>query len=100
QVEVAAVLEHGAADDHAQPLAGQPEPVHQPVQGRGEHVLVGRLGVRAVRSRERDAVAAQYCDWSPGVRTRRGHFSLRASPGTSVLYRPLQAILPTVLTLK
>ena len=38
----------GLADDHAQSLAGQPELVHQPIQGRGEHVLVGRLGVGAV----------------------------------------------------
>ena len=60
QVEVAAVLEDRAPDDGTQPLTRQTEPVDQPTQRRGEHVLVGRLGVRPVRARERDAIAAQH----------------------------------------
>ena len=52
--------------DRAQPLARQAEPVDQPAQSGGEHVLVGRLGVGAVRARERDSIAAQHCDASLG----------------------------------
>ena len=59
QVEIAAVLEHRAADHGAELLAGQIEAVDQPAQRGGEHVLVGGVGVRAVRARERDAVAAE-----------------------------------------
>ena len=59
QVEVARVLEHRAGDDLAEPLALEPEPGDQPVDGRGEHVLVGRVGVDAVGAGERDAVAAE-----------------------------------------
>ena len=56
------MFEDGAADDRAQPLTGQTEPVDQPAQGGGEHVLVGRLGVSAVRARERDPIATQHSD--------------------------------------
>ena len=58
QVEVARVLEDGAGDDLAHLLALQPEAGDQPVERRGEHVLVGRLRVRRVGPGERDAVAA------------------------------------------
>ena len=67
QVEVAAVLEHRAADHRAQPLAGQTEPVDQPAQGGGEHVLVGRVGVGAVRARERNPVATEHRDAASAV---------------------------------
>ena len=59
QVEVAAVLEHGAADHGAKPFAGQVEPVDQPVQGCGEHVLVGCVGVCAVGAGEGNSVATE-----------------------------------------
>ena len=81
QVEVAAVLEHCAADHGAQSFTGQVEPVDQAAQGGGEHVLVGRLGVGAVRARKRDPVAAQHDDTSFGggrLGTRRGAFSNHA----------------------
>ena len=59
QVEVAGVLEHGAGDELAEPLALQPEPVDQAVEGRGQHVLVGRGRVDGVGAGERDPVAAE-----------------------------------------
>jgi hypothetical protein len=59
EVEVAAVLEHGAGHDLAGALAGEPEARDEPVQRRGEHVLVGGVGVRAVRAGERDPVAPE-----------------------------------------
>ena len=59
QVEVAAVLEHRAADDRAEPLARQVEAVDQAAERGGEHVLVGGVGVRAVGAGERDPVAAE-----------------------------------------
>ncbi len=52
------VLEDGAGDDLAELLALQPEAGDQPVERRGEHVLVGRLRVGGVGAGERDAVAA------------------------------------------
>ena len=103
QIEIAAVLEHGPAGHHAQLFTGQPESVHQTTEGRREHVLIGRLGVGAVGSRERNAIAAQHgnpLELGPGIRTCRGHLSLRRSPVSSVWVRPSRAILPTVLTLK
>ena len=66
EVEVAGVLQHRAGDHLAEPLARQPEPVDQPVEGRGEHVLVGRGRVGGVGPGERDAVAAQDCDATGG----------------------------------
>ena len=48
EVAVAAVLEHGARDDLAEPLALQPEAGGEPVERGGEHVLVGRLRVGAL----------------------------------------------------
>ena len=60
EVEVAAVLEHRAGDDLADLLAGQPEPGDQAVEGGGEHVLVGRPGVRTAGAGERDPVAADH----------------------------------------
>ena len=59
QVEVAAVLEHRAADHRAQPLALQIEAVDQPAERGGEHVLVGRVGVRAVGACEGNPVTAE-----------------------------------------
>ena len=58
QVAVVRVLEDGAAGDLAERLAGQPEAVDEPVEGGGEHVLVGRVRVLGVRAREGDPVAA------------------------------------------
>ena len=59
EVEVAAVLEHGARHDAPHPLALQPEAGDEPVERGGEHVLVGGLGVRAAGAGEGDAVAAE-----------------------------------------
>ena len=58
EVEVARVLEHGAGDDLAEALALQPEARDEPVERRGEHVLVGRVRVGAVGAGEGDPVAA------------------------------------------
>src|SRR6185312_16096810 len=58
QVAVAGVLQHGAAGDLAEGLAVEVEAVDQPVEGGGEHVLVGRVRVDAVGAREWDPVAA------------------------------------------
>ena len=66
QVEVAAVLEHRAADDGAELLARQVEAIDQPAQRGGEHVLVGGVGVGAVRACERNPVAAE--DGDPPAR--------------------------------
>ena len=66
QVEVAAVLEHRAADTAPSRSPGKIEPVDQPVQGGGEHVLVGRVGVGAVGAGEGNAVAAEDRDASAG----------------------------------
>ncbi len=59
QVEVATVLEDGAGGDLTEPGALQAEAGDEPVQCRGEHVLVGGAGVGAVGAGERDPVAAQ-----------------------------------------
>ena len=75
EVEVAAVLEDRAADDHAELLALQTEAAHQTVERRGEHVLVGRLRVRLVRACERNAVAADDRD---GAELRTSHGCGRA----------------------
>ena len=58
EVEVPGVLEHGAGGDFADALVLQPEPGDQPVQGGGQHVLVGGLGVGAAGPGEGNAVAA------------------------------------------
>ena len=79
QVEVAAVLEHRAADDGAEPLARQVEPVDESAERGGEHVLVGRVGVGAVGAGEGDPVSAEdgysagCLAWRLGV----GHVHLR-----------------------
>ena len=83
EVEVAAVLEHGTGDDGAEPLALQAEAADQPVEGGGEHVLVGRRGVVGARPGERDAVAAEDGDGARGDRggghgLRGGHDQLRS----------------------
>ena len=52
------VLEHGAGDDLAEPLALEAEAGDQAVERGGQHVLVGRVRVGAVGAGERDAVAA------------------------------------------
>ena len=59
EVEVAAVLEHGAGDDLAGALALQAEARDEPVERGGEHVLVRGLGVRSVGAGEGDPVAAE-----------------------------------------
>ena len=58
EVEVAGVLEHGAGDDGPEALALQVVAAGQPVDRRGEHVLVGGVRVLAVRAGEGDSVAA------------------------------------------
>ena len=73
------MLEDGAADDRVESLAVQPEAVHQTVQGGGEHVLVRRLCVGAVRAGERNPVAAEDGDLAT---TLGGHVDLRMLWGT------------------
>src|SRR5579875_3541562 len=55
---VARVLEDRSADNLAEALPGKVEALDQPFQRRGQHLLVGLLGVGAVGARKRDAVAA------------------------------------------
>ena len=95
QVEVAAVLEHGAADDGAEPLAAQVEPVDQPVQGCGEHVLVGRVGVCAVGAGEGNSVATEDRYPAGGLVVSHSYLFVR-----SMDVRVSSVILPTVLTLE
>ena len=92
QVEVAAVLEHRAADHRAEPLALEIEAVDQPAERGGEHVLVGRVGVRAVGACERESGCRRgwlpvgcLCCW-PRLRASVVGFS--------------RVIVPTVLTLE
>ena len=59
EVEVAAVLDDGAGRHLPDPLAGQPEPGDQTLEGRRQHVLVGGARVLAVGAGERDAVPAE-----------------------------------------
>lgn len=58
QVEVPAVLEDRAGHELSDLLVPQAEALDEPVQCGGQHVLVGRPGVRAVGAGERDAAAA------------------------------------------
>ncbi|GAA2666457.1 hypothetical protein GCM10010428_19140 [Actinosynnema pretiosum subsp. pretiosum] len=60
------MLEDRAADDLADALAREAEAGDQAVEGGGEHVLVRGSGVRAARSGERGAVAAEDGD-PPGA---------------------------------
>ena len=60
QVEVAAVLEHGAGDRLAEALVLEREAGHEAVERGLEHVLVGGLGVGPVRAGEGDPVAADH----------------------------------------
>ena len=60
------MLEHRAADHCTQTLTAQTEPVDQPAQGGGEHVLVGRLGVGTVGTRERDSITSEHRDAAHG----------------------------------
>ena len=59
QVEVATVLEDGAGGHLTHPSTLQAEASDQPVQCRGQHVLVGGAGIGAVRPRKRDPIAAE-----------------------------------------
>ena len=59
EVEVAAVLEHGAGDELVDGLVREAEPRDQPVERGGEHVLVGRASEGTAGSRERDPIAAE-----------------------------------------
>jgi hypothetical protein len=53
---------HGAGDDLVQPLAGKVVLVDHALDGAGEHVLVGFVGIQRVGATERDAAAADDCD--------------------------------------
>jgi hypothetical protein len=66
QIEIAGVLHHGAAHYVAQALAMQVESVDQPLEGCGQHLLVGRGGVHGVGSGKRNAVAAENGDATDG----------------------------------
>ena len=76
EVAVAGMLQDGARDDLAEPLALEREALDEPVERRGQHVLVGRVRVGPVGPREGNPVAADDGDAS-GV-----HRCL--SPGSSV----------------
>jgi hypothetical protein len=87
QVEVAAVLEHGAGDELTSTFAFESIPLHEAVEGRGQHVLVGHLRVDGVRASERDAVAADdghrtHC--AARCRGRVGHEGSSLFAGVSV----------------
>ena len=71
EVEVAAVLEHGAGGHLAHPLTRQAEPGDQALERGGQHVLVGGPRVGAVGAGERDAVAADD-GGAAGLRTAVG----------------------------
>src|SRR5207248_4080387 len=60
----------------------QTETCDQPVQGRGEHVLVGRLGVRTAGARERDSVAADDGDTTSAGHTRLPHWYWLSAGGS------------------
>ncbi len=62
QVEVAGVLEHRAGDHLAEALALEAVAGHEPVDGGGQHLLVGDVGVDGVGPGERDAVATEHGD--------------------------------------
>ena len=62
QVEVTAVLENRTTGNLAEALALKAEASHETIKGGGEHLLVGGGGVRAVRTRERDAIATENGD--------------------------------------
>ena len=64
QVAVARVLEDGAAGDLAERLALQAVAVDQPVERRGQHVLVAGVRVDAVGAGEGDPVAADDGDFA------------------------------------
>jgi hypothetical protein len=85
QVEVPAVLEHRARGDLAQALVLQPEPGDHAVEGGGEHVLVGRPGVRTVGAGERDPVTAD--DGGPANGWRHGDPSALVLVTQSIRYR-------------
>ena len=57
EVVVAAVLEDGAGHDLPDPLAGQAVAGDQPLERRGQHLLVARAGIGAVGAGEGDPVA-------------------------------------------
>ena len=77
QVEVPAVLEHGAGDDLAEPLPAQAEPVDEPVDRGGEHVLVDACAYAALdrangirlppRMATRRMRASRAVEWSASV---------------------------------
>ena len=83
EIEITAVLEHRTADDHAELLALQIESAHQTVERRSEHVLVGRIGVSAVRACEGDAIAAEYCYASLALITGSSHLCSPSMAGNS-----------------
>ena len=62
QVEVTGVLEDGAGHHLAHPLALDPEAGDEPVDRRGQHLLVGGVDVDTVGPGEREAVAAEHGD--------------------------------------
>ena len=89
QVEVTRVLEDGAGHHLADLLALQPQAGDEPVEGGGEHVLVGRPGIGGVGAGERDPVPADdRCSTNgrgAGRRLRAGcHRNLRGRKNSSV----------------
>ena len=67
EVEVARMLQHRTGDDLAGALALQAEAGDQPVEGGGEHVLVGRMRVGPVGTGKGDPIAPEdrdlLCHW-------------------------------------
>ena len=54
------MFEHRARGHLTDPLTGQPEAGDEPVERRGQHVLVGFPRVPAVGTRERNTVATKH----------------------------------------
>src|SRR3546814_13893564 len=84
QVEVPGVLDHGATGNHAELLTLEPEAPDEPVDGRGQHLLVGGFRIASVRAGEGDAIAAD--DGNPSGLGL--HASLPRSPGAAPPRRP------------
>ena len=107
EVAVARMLQDGAGDDLAEPLALQREALDEPVERRGQHVEVGRVRVRPVGARERDPVAADDGDaaclhlvLSPGSMVRIKSSAVRSAGIASLRshHRPNASAAPRIAT--
>ena len=85
EVEVAGVLEHGTGDHHAELFILQVVTGREAVDRGRQHVLVGSIGVLAVRASERDAVATDDGDLA---RRSIGHVLLNLQCGSRAMNSP------------